>query len=146
MPPAGTSPSRPGELESRLTRHPASVARGRRLLRHFLTICEADHYLDPAELVLSELLTNAVRHGRGSPGREIRTRFELTPAGLRIAVSDADPDHVPEPHASDDPLAESGRGLLIVQALAATWGCDPRPHGIGKTVWALVRHGPADPP
>uniref|UniRef100_UPI000A7755BD ATP-binding protein n=1 Tax=Peterkaempfera griseoplana TaxID=66896 RepID=UPI000A7755BD len=98
MSPAETSTTRHGELECRLTRHPASVGKGRRLLRHFLTICGADHCLDPAELVLSELLTNAVRHGRASPGREIRARFDLTPAGLRIAVSDADPGHFPAPH------------------------------------------------
>jgi anti-sigma regulatory factor (Ser/Thr protein kinase) len=129
--------TRPGELELRLTRHPASVPRGRRLLRHFLTICEAVRYRDPAELVLSELLSNAVRHGRASPGREIHTRFELTAEALRIAVSDADADRTPDLRPLDL-LAESGRGLLIVQALATSWGCDPRPQGIGKTTWAVI--------
>jgi serine/threonine-protein kinase RsbW len=90
---------------------------------------------DSAVLVLSELCTNAVRHARVPPGRQIETRFLRTDAGVRIEVHDAaagSPElRMPDPDSSD------GRGLLLVAALADVWGVAPR-DGIGKVVWAEI--------
>lgn len=93
--------------------------------------------VDRAEQIVAELAANAALHGRVQ-GRSFRLDLTLrTPAGpLRIAVSDARGDRGPVPAAPDGPEeAESGRGLLLVAALADRWGTEPYPP-TGKTVWA----------
>jgi two-component sensor histidine kinase len=90
-----------------------------------------------AELVLSELLSNSVRHARNPRGRHIETRYEKTNAAeLRIEVHDANTS-LPIPQKADTD-AEAGRGLVLVHALTqGRWGVEERPHGIGKLVWAV---------
>jgi histidine kinase-like protein len=92
---------------------------------------------DTAELVVSELVANAVRHARTPPGREIETRYELLPGGaVRIEVHDAG-DAWPQVQ-QPGPEAESGRGLALADAVTGgRWGVAPRV-GVGKYVWALV--------
>jgi anti-sigma regulatory factor (Ser/Thr protein kinase) len=91
-----------------------------------------------AEQIVAELAANAALHGRVS-GRDFRLTLTLdTTAGLlRIAVIDARGEHLPSPPAQCGmPLdTESGRGLLLVAALADRWGVEPYPPG-GKAVWA----------
>ncbi|MET9348948.1 ATP-binding protein [Streptomyces termitum] len=87
---------------------------------------------DVAALVLSELLANAVRHAR-VPGREIETRFTRRERSLRIEVHDASGKRPSMTVPFEG--AAGGRGLLLVDALATTWGVDGR-HGPGKQVWA----------
>lgn len=91
-----------------------------------------------AEQIVAELATNAALHGRVD-SRDFRLTLTLdTAAGLlRIAVIDARGERLPSPPADcGTPLnAESGRGLLLVSALADRWGVEPYPPG-GKTVWA----------
>ncbi|WP_254886221.1 ATP-binding protein [Streptomyces sp. NA02950] len=87
-------------------------------------------------LLVAELTSNAVRHGR-LPGRDFRLRIVCEPSTrtLRIEVSDAREDRlpvIPPTVTADD---ESGRGLLIVELLATRWGATPR-SPVGKTVWA----------
>ncbi|MFF0066034.1 ATP-binding protein [Streptomyces sp. NPDC005279] len=93
-----------------------------------------------AVLIVAELAANAVRHGR-VPGRDFRLTLSLGPDDvLRIEVTDARAERLPEPDSpeiSRNPSAESGRGLLIVAALADSWGVDPCPEPPAhKTVWA----------
>jgi anti-sigma regulatory factor (Ser/Thr protein kinase) len=97
-----------------------------------------------AEQVVAELAANAALHGR-VPGRAFRLALTLdTAAGiLRIAVTDARGDHIPVPTAAEPEEDESGRGLLIITALADRWGTEPHPPG-GKTVWAELEDRPAD--
>lgn len=86
------------------------------------------------ELVVSELATNAVRHGR-VPGRyfEVAMTYDGEKA-VDVEVSDASPHR---PVALDPgPEATSGRGLLLVAAPAESWGVGDR--CVGKTVWARV--------
>lgn len=94
-------------------------------------------------LVVSELMTNAVRHGH-VPGRlvELRLTYDREKA-LTVEVSDAG-DGRPPPeagHTVDVGLAESGRGLTLVAAFAEAWGVADR--AVGKTVWARLLVGPA---
>jgi anti-sigma regulatory factor (Ser/Thr protein kinase) len=94
--------------------------------------------LDRAPQIVAELAANAVTHGR-VPGRDFRLTLYVVAATLRIEVTDTRGDELPriapEPAPAD---AESGRGLLLVDALADRWGVaeGARPR---KTVWAEVR-------
>jgi anti-sigma regulatory factor (Ser/Thr protein kinase) len=107
-------------------------------LREFLaeTAC-SDALLPVGELVLSELATNAIEHACAPPGRLIAVRFEMVADRLRLEVHDASRSRpaVQPAVGSDD---ESGRGLWLVESLAAEWGCSPRTGGVGKFVWALI--------
>jgi len=122
------------DIEWRLPRHPRSVGRARTLLREQVRtwrIPEAQ--AEVAVLLLSELVTNACRHARVSPGREVRARCVVRDEKLRIEVSDAS-EVMPQPRQAmaED---ESGRGLALIAALADAWDAHPRACGIGKTVW-----------
>jgi anti-sigma regulatory factor (Ser/Thr protein kinase) len=113
-----------------------SVASARRELRGTLVQWGLDELAEAAELVLSELLTNAVRHATNPHGRLVETRYERLPQGIRIEVHDAD-ERIPMMRrpADDD---EGGRGLALVDALTGRrWGVSSR-QGVGKLVWAHV--------
>jgi serine/threonine-protein kinase RsbW len=128
--------SLPGPVVTRWPLTGRSVGRARRELRGTLGAWGLDHLTDPAELVLSELLTNALRYARTPAGRLVETRFERTADGVRIEVHDAN-DRLPQMRrAADDD--EGGRGLALVDALTGRrWGVSSR-QGVGKLVWALV--------
>lgn len=137
----------PNEASFRLTRCRSSVPRARAELRARLGEWRAGHPLaEDAELVLSELVTNAVRVP--VPGdRMVGVRIECRGRGelLRLEVSDAGAGRPEVRHPGE--LEKSGRGLLIVEALAHRWGVDERRAGIGKTVWAeLLAPGAARAP
>jgi anti-sigma regulatory factor (Ser/Thr protein kinase) len=83
--------------------------------------------LDTAQLLTSELVTNAVIHGRS----HVRLGITVSANGLRIAVADDNSRH-PTPQPAD-PDALDGRGLQIVERLASSWGVDD--NRFGKTVW-----------
>ncbi|MEV2252040.1 ATP-binding protein [Streptomyces sp. NPDC050147] len=85
---------------------------------------------DCAELALTELVTNVVRH---VPDRHCELLILRRPQGLRVEVADRCPK-LPR-QGGDEELAEGGRGLLIVAAVTDRWGYDPRPDGPGKTAW-----------
>ncbi|MCL8013958.1 ATP-binding protein [Streptomyces sp. AS02] len=85
--------------------------------------------------VVTELSSNAVLHGR-VPGRDFRLGLKLhTDGTLRIEVTDARGDRIPQVRDTAGGEAESGRGLLIVTAYANCWGVDEAPANC-KTVWA----------
>lgn len=89
--------------------------------------------LENAIHIVAELAANAATHGR-VPGRDFRLTLYVVGRTLRIEVTDTRPDRLPRP-ASADPASESGRGLLLVDALADRWGVAPGPYP-RKTVWA----------
>ncbi|WP_077801177.1 ATP-binding protein [Streptomyces sp. JHA26] len=127
----------PKDIEWRLPRHARSVGRARTLFREQAASWELPQDVtDTAELLLSELMTNAYRHAKVPAGREIRARCELTEDRLRVTVTDAS-EVLPTPAAAR-PDDESGRGLALVAALAADWGVRRRECGIGKEVWFEV--------
>ncbi|WP_367138179.1 MULTISPECIES: ATP-binding protein [Streptomyces] len=121
------------EVVWRWSRHPHCVGLARAVLSRALETWGLASVEDAALLVLSELLTNAVVHGRVSPGREIETRFQLEAGALRIRVDDASEQW---PSARSQ-RAEGGRGLALVGALSITWGVSNRV-GVGKSVWAVL--------
>ncbi|MFD5325417.1 ATP-binding protein [Streptomyces sp. NPDC127092] len=94
----------------------------------FLTRWRLDHLVDASTLALTELVANVVRH---VPGRRCTVLILREPFGLRVEVSDGVPGTVIAKAA--DPLAESGRGLALVEAVTDRWGCTETAGG--KTVW-----------
>ncbi|MFG2513188.1 MULTISPECIES: ATP-binding protein [Streptomyces] len=92
--------------------------------------------MDPARQVIAELAVNAVTHGR-VPGRDFRLTLYVVADTLRIEVTDTLGELLPQPQQAPTD-SESGRGLLLVEALADRWGVSegrfPR-----KTVWAELR-------
>ncbi|MBW1595635.1 ATP-binding protein [Streptomyces sp. JJ38] len=88
------------------------------------------------EVVVAELAANAVLHGR-VPGRDFRLGLQLTPESetVRIEVTDASGSRPPTPGPAPTAEGGTGRGLLLVSALADRWGTVPYPPS-GKTVWA----------
>ncbi|MDI3405356.1 ATP-binding protein [Streptomyces cavernicola] len=130
-----------------------ATPRGARLARHLVS-----HRLDAwghpydddvnetLTLLAGELCANAVRHGR-VPGRDFHVRLTEEPGRLfRLEVSDTRTERRPAPvdPACPGPDAESGRGLLLVAALADAWGITDRRPAPGKTVWATLRCSPPD--
>ncbi|MDT7536499.1 MAG: hypothetical protein QOI82_84 [Actinomycetota bacterium] len=87
--------------------------------------------LDPVLLVVSELVGNAVRHGR--PPVDLRLRKHGR--GVRVGVHDEAPTAPTVQRAAQD--AESGRGMVLVDAVAAETGVE-QIEGDGKVVWARV--------
>ncbi|MFJ5520311.1 ATP-binding protein [Streptomyces griseoluteus] len=114
-------------------------------LRDHLTRWHAAEFADDASVVVSELVSNALRHGR-PPVRVACALRRRSPRGraLRIEVADAGPSfdttliRARWRHPSFA-LDESGRGLFLVDALASRWGDEPTLDG--HTVWAVL-----DPP
>ena len=138
---------------------PEEARNARRFVRELLTIWGLGYLTDDAELIIAELVGNAVRHGLRSrhpqlPAFSPRTEpngaspSAGTPSGLRLcllrrvgevmlAVTDPS-DEAPEPKAPSY-TGESGRGLQIVGALSYVWGWSPI-EGHGKAVWAVLRY------
>lgn len=110
---------------------PASVPEGRAFLHKALTSWNCTERADDALLLLSETLTNAVQHSEGPIGLHLHR----TASGLTVEVSDPSPQ-LPQPRVAVEG-AESGRGLILVRALAHGWGV--RPTDEGKTTWFTLR-------
>lgn len=91
-----------------------------------------DELADAVTLLANELVTNAVTHCRVSYS-QIKVELTLNGPELILEVSDPDRDRLPRPHDST-PEEEGGRGLALVAALAADWGCRQEPYA--KCVWA----------
>jgi anti-sigma regulatory factor (Ser/Thr protein kinase) len=106
---------------------PESATLARRVVRQFLA--RTDQVLADAMLVTSELVTNALLHGRDP----VRLRLVSDDRTLHIEVFDGQPSKwvgVRETR----PLDAEGRGLQLVETVARTWGVSREPDG--KSVWA----------
>lgn len=92
--------------------------------------------LDLVVLLTSELVTNAVVHGR----TPVELRLSDDGARIKVEISDGDPAPLPPAGNGSSDDQPSGRGLLIVDSLSDGWGCRRRRVPPGKVVWfELVR-------
>ncbi|MGW1654128.1 ATP-binding protein [Streptomyces atratus] len=131
-----------------------SVGGARRFTRTTLSDWGLDERFDDVALVVSELVTNALRHALPAdtaPGpQEPPVRLHLMRWSSRLVCAVRDPSQE-SPVASDAPdSAESGRGLFLVESFSDSWGWHPSPAlgadnpntaatPRGKVVWALFR-------
>lgn len=90
--------------------------------------------IDDAQLVLTELVSNAQLHGAPPVVVSVTRQGD----GARVEVADSGRRRLVLPAQSTD--AMTGRGLAMVRAVARSWGVDPVP-GDGKVVWAVVGTG-----
>ncbi|MFF0310618.1 SpoIIE family protein phosphatase [Streptosporangium sp. NPDC004379] len=113
-----------------LTPDPRSAAQARRLVRATLSEWRLDPIADATELMISELVTNAIKHGSGI----VEVRLLRGPS-LVCEVADRSPlPPVMREAGSDD---DTGRGLHLINWLAHRWGTRPTPDG--KIVWVEQR-------
>jgi anti-sigma regulatory factor (Ser/Thr protein kinase) len=105
----------------------AAAAKARRFVAETMRDWGFVDAVPDAELLVSELVTNAVLHARS----ESRVTIERVGSGLRVSVYDTSP--APPRLREFGPEAVTGRGLLIVDRIARSWGVDP--DGVGKCVW-----------
>jgi anti-sigma regulatory factor (Ser/Thr protein kinase) len=134
----------PWALRRRFVGGPEVVQEGRLIVEaQALQWGLAEETVQNAVLVVSELLTNAVR---ATPGRAVSLRLALAGDGLRVEVWDASPVRpkasvpdlsMPEMPVSDDAPDPGGWGLGIVEFLSAEHGV--REEFEGKSVWAVLK-------
>jgi Histidine kinase-like ATPase domain len=125
---------------------PTSARSARQHARNVLREWQLDDLADTVELLVSEIVTNAVRASAqmarqqqesGQPPHVPWLRFWLISDrhNVLIQVWDDDHRHPVTRHAGHD--AEAGRGLLLIEALSARWGCFAPDDQEGKIVWAV---------
>jgi hypothetical protein len=128
-------PDRPLSIvTSTMAPQPRSAGTARATVRDALARWGLQDLADTACLLVTEVLTNAIRHARCP----IRMHLCRAAEEIIVEITDDSPEF-PQRRLPDDD-DEDGRGLLLVDALAAGWGA--RPAVIGKTVWFTLRIPP----
>lgn len=123
------SARRPAVVDLQLPCHPAAVRAARERIGQVVAeVTRGTTVVDAAELVVSELVTNALRHAQSTVGLRLR----LGQDALFVEVSDSDTRLPRLTRATPDD--EHHRGLYLVEAMADRWGTRPTPDG--KVVWA----------
>ena len=113
-------------------RTPDAASAARNLVRDVLLSWDLEQLSDCAVLVVTELVSNAVRHAKGDALRVTVVRHSHQQ--VRVCVIDKDRTRPRfRPGSLDE---ESGRGLLLVEAMSSVWGVDVLAGG--KRVWAVL--------
>jgi anti-sigma regulatory factor (Ser/Thr protein kinase) len=125
------------QLQQRLPPEPTSAKQARLMIADACRAWHLTHLQDPAKLVISELVANAIQHAR----TDLLVTVSRRGTGLYLAVRDGSPALPrlrPSAVAGGSP-GGGGRGLRIVQHAAAAWGALPTHDHTGKVVWAALR-------
>ncbi|MET8939765.1 ATP-binding protein [Streptomyces rubiginosohelvolus] len=113
----------------------SAVGEVRRELREFLRHRSDEEQTDAAELLVSELVTNALIHTRH--GAVVTAT--ATAARLRVEVQDFASEDLPAPYVPNADDGTHGRGLILVRSLADAWGVEAQ--ALGKVVWFELHGG-----
>jgi anti-sigma regulatory factor (Ser/Thr protein kinase) len=111
-----------------------SARSARRFIESVLAEWDLARLRETSELLVTELVTNAVLHAR----TDVDLVARRSGPGLRVEVHDG--DHTPPVPRPYSPMSPGGRGLRIVDALAERWGVEPTAGG--KYVWFELRRDP----
>ena len=117
-----------------------SPSRARRYVEQVLADAGLVHLIDEALLLVTELVTNAVVHA----GTTLELSVAVEGGQVRVEVLDRAPGAVPVVTAAPSETREGGRGIFLLDSLAAEWGT--RHFGSGKSVWFLLGEGTDRPP
>jgi anti-sigma regulatory factor (Ser/Thr protein kinase) len=129
-----TTPRYPLTSHLELGARPTAVPCARMITKQAVREWELPDLVETAELLVSELVTNAIRASGGVPDPVIRLWLVSDRSNLVIRVWDGSGDL---PVCQDaGPDSECGRGLLLAEALSKDWGVYRRGHG--KVVWVLI--------
>ena len=112
----------------------------RRVVARSLADHVAPSVLETALLLVSELVSNSVRHSSVPEGEDLVLRVHLWHDGCRLEVEDPGRDGVIAPQ-PPDPLRAGGMGLHLVQTLSERWGLERVAEG-GTRVWAQLASAP----
>ncbi|MFF2653507.1 ATP-binding protein [Streptomyces sp. NPDC058045] len=123
-------------LSARYPRSKASVGRAREFARRFAEGAALDGTSDDLVQIVSELVANAIVHGRTARDRQVALMLDMDSDRVRVEVRDVG-DGMPRKRCGERDLAVSGRGLEMVEILSSAWGVTEQV--IGKTVWAEIR-------
>ena len=120
---------------------PEAVKASRAFTRATLLDWDMSILADVAELVVSELVTNALRHGVPSARKLVSEhciRLRLLAQAPFMMCMVTDPGHDIPVLREAEPTSETGRGLNVVESCSVRWGWHLLDEG-GKVVWALLR-------
>jgi anti-sigma regulatory factor (Ser/Thr protein kinase) len=141
--PGGAVAVRPEVRRTLLTvaqAEPERVSVARQQLRELLHDWSSTEQVDSAVLLLSEMLTNVLVHTDTDALLLAEVSGEKGERRMRVEVTDAG-EELPHKRRPGE-LASSGRGLLLIELLADTWGVEPR--GVGKSIWFELYEPPRD--
>ncbi|MEU9142565.1 SpoIIE family protein phosphatase [Streptomyces sp. NPDC048349] len=110
---------------------PERIAGARQQIRELLHDWADGEQVDSAVLMVSEMVTNVLMHTDGDALLVAEAVGELGERRLRVEVADGSDELPHKRHPGE--MASSGRGVLLMEMLADTWGVDPR--GEGKSIW-----------
>ena len=133
-------PASPTSLARRFSADPSSIGAARRAVEELA--CLEPTVLEDVRLIVSELVANSVEHSPQREGTPIGLTVSVSAPRVRVEVDDGGHGFTPAP--SRPPVdAPSGRGLFVVDQLAASWGVT----GEGGThVWCELERNRLDGP
>ncbi|MEV4094994.1 ATP-binding protein [Streptosporangium saharense] len=114
---------------------PEAVSEARDRVRGFLG--EEHPVSEDVVLLVSEVVTNSVVHSASGAGGQVAMTVEVGARSVLVEVSDAG-SGASAPHVRNDPQAENGRGMFLVDLLASRWGVRDDRRGGRRTVWFEV--------
>ncbi|GAA3088937.1 ATP-binding protein [Streptosporangium carneum] len=114
---------------------PESVSVARRRVRRFLG--EGHPASEDVVLLVSEVVTNSVVHSASGEGGRVAMTVAVDAGAVLVEVSDAG-SGASAPHVRNDPQAENGRGMFLVDLLASRWGIRDDGGSGRRTVWFEV--------
>lgn len=115
------------KLEIRLAHEPRAPAEARRAVESLGAPVTGDR-LDDVRLLVTELVTNAIRHAHGRVDLEVQT----VSGYIRVEVTDSGPGFDPKDRPELDLESMGGRGLYLVERIADRWGVE---NGDRTVVW-----------
>jgi len=121
----------PRRFATRLGGTAAAAWTAREIVAQACETWRLPHLVDDAQLIITELVSNGVRHAKS----DLYLLIMLRDRYLHLSVADASGD-VPRRVLPDPNNGEGGRGLLLIDAVATAWGSSPTPDG--KVVWATL--------
>jgi anti-sigma regulatory factor (Ser/Thr protein kinase) len=131
-------------IEARLALDVQAPGAARRVVADCLGDRVVSSVLDNAQLLMSELVTNSVRHSGMPAGAELLISVALTPGMVRLDVEDPGRGGTIAPYLPDSKTG-GGFGLNLVQLLSERWGMERVAEG-GTRVWAQLARAPLAAP